>query len=98
MPMQIQRGGGGVASTYWQSGARTEWVVSTTLRPVFTRKDAVPIVQEAMLASRPVCVGMDNLNPTGLRPPKCSASSESLYRLSYPGRPEAATDRKWTTH
>ena len=35
MPMEIQRGGGGVAPTYSKSGARTEWVVSTKLRPLF---------------------------------------------------------------
>ena len=35
--------------------------------------------------------------PLEFDPPDCSASSESLYRLSYPGRPTRPTDRKLTT-
>ena len=32
-----------------------------------------------------VGAGTENLNPTGIRSPDRPASSESLYRLSYPG-------------
>ena len=48
-------------------------------------KDPVPIVQEAGWAPGPVWTGAGNLVPTGIRSPDRSASSESLYRLSYPG-------------
>ena len=46
----------------------------------------VPIVQEAGCAPGSVWTGAENLAPTGIRSPDRSARSESLYRLSYPGR------------
>ena len=49
-------------------------------------KDPVPIVQEAGWAPRPVWTDAENLAPTGIRSPDRLARSESLYRLSYPGR------------
>ena len=49
-------------------------------------KDPVPIVQEAGWAPGPVCTVADNLVPTGIRSPDRPAHSESLYRLSLPGR------------
>jgi hypothetical protein len=48
-------------------------------------KDPVPIVQEAGWAPRPVCIGAENLAPTGIRYPALPARSESLFRLSYRG-------------
>ena len=51
-------------------------------------KDSVPIVQEAGWAPGPVWTGAENLAPTGFRSPDRPARSESLYRLSYRGRPE----------
>jgi len=48
-------------------------------------KDRVPIVQEAVWASRPFWTGAENLAPTWFRSPDCPARSESLYRLSYSG-------------
>ena len=48
-------------------------------------KDPVPIVQEAGWAAGPIWTGAENIAPTGFRSPDRSASSESLYRLSYPG-------------
>ena len=44
----------------------------------------VPIVQEAGWAPGPVWTGAEYLAPTGIRSPDRPASSESLYRLSYP--------------
>jgi len=42
-------------------------MVSSTPRPHFTPgKDPVPIVQEAGWAPGPVCVGAENLVPTGI--------------------------------
>ena len=49
------------------------------------RKDPVPIVQEAGLASEPVWIGTENLAPIGIRSSDLPARSESLYRLSHPG-------------
>ena len=49
-------------------------------------KDQVPIVQEAGWAPGSVWTGAENLAPTGIRSPDRPACSQSLYRLSYPGR------------
>ena len=48
-------------------------------------KDPVPIVQEAGWAPGLVWIGVENLAPTGIWSPDLAVSSESLYRLSYPG-------------
>ena len=50
-------------------------------------KDPVHIVQEAGWAPGRVWMGAENLALTGIRSPDRPARSESLYRLSYPGRP-----------
>jgi hypothetical protein len=55
-------------------------------------KDPVPIVQEAGWAPGPVWTGAENLAPTGIRSLDRPASSESLYRLRYPG-PQNHPDR-----
>ena len=53
-------------------------------RPFFiSRKDPVPIVQEAGWAPGPVWTGTENLAPTGIRSPDRPAHSQSLYRLRY---------------
>jgi hypothetical protein len=62
-------------------------VPSPTPRPLYSlERDPVPIVQEAGWAPGPVWMGAENLAPTGIRSPDRPARSESLYRLSYPGR------------
>ena len=48
-------------------------------------KDPVPIVQKAGWATGPVWTGAENLASIEIRSPDRPASSESLYRLSYPG-------------
>ena len=48
-------------------------------------KDSVPIVLEAGWAPGPVWTCAENLAPTGIRSPDRPDSSESLYRLRYPG-------------
>ena len=60
-------------------------MVNTTPRPPNPDKDPVPIVQDAVWAPRSVWAGAENLVPTGIRSLDRPASSESLYRLSYPG-------------
>jgi hypothetical protein len=59
------------------------WVVSTTLWPLYPRKDPVPIVQDARWAPGPVWTCVKNLAPTGIQPPDHPAHSQSLYQLSY---------------
>ena len=50
-----------------------------------SRKDPVPIAQEAEWAPGSVWTGAENLAPTGILFPNGPARSESLYRLSYRG-------------
>ena len=50
-----------------------------------SEKDPVPTVQEAGWSPEPVWTGAENFSPTGIGFPDRRASSESLYRLSYPG-------------
>jgi len=67
-------------------GARWEWVVDATPRPLYPReRDPVPTVQEARWAPGPVWTGAENLAPTEIRSPSRPALNETLYRLSYPG-------------
>ena len=49
-------------------------------------KDPIPTVHEAGWAPGPVWTGAEDLAHTGIRSPDRPARSESLYRLSYPGR------------
>ena len=49
-------------------------------------KEPVPIVQEAGWVPGPVWTGEESLASTGIRSPDRKSRSESLYRLSYPGR------------
>ena len=46
------------------------WVVNVTLRPLYPRKDSLPIVLEAGWASEPAWTGAENLAPTGIRSPE----------------------------
>ena len=74
-----------IALLFLDHGNRRGWGVSVTLRLLFTPgKDAVPIVQEAGWASRPVWTGAENLAPTGIRSPDRPGHSQSPYRLRYP--------------
>jgi hypothetical protein len=59
----------------------------STPRPgrFYPGKDQVPIVKEAGWASEPVCIGAENLAPTGIQSPDLPARSELLYRLCHPG-------------
>ena len=50
------------------------------------RKDPVPIVQEAGWAPGPVWTGAENVTPTWIRSLDRPVRSESLFRISYPGK------------
>ena len=49
-------------------------------------KDSVPFVMEAGWVPLSVWTGAENFSSTGTRSPFRPARSESLYRLSYPGK------------
>ena len=69
--------------TFFNLAATWGLLVNATPRQLYPREMApVPIVQEAGWDSGPA----ENLAPTGVRIPNRPAHSESLYRLSYPGR------------
>jgi len=55
------------------------------LAALYPRKDPIPIAREAGWAPGPVWTGAENLASTGIRFLDHPASSQSLYRLSYPG-------------
>jgi hypothetical protein len=65
MLMHAQRGGRGIAPTHLQPSTRRRWVVSTALRPLYRRKDPVPIVQEAEWASGTVGMAQKFSPPPG---------------------------------
>jgi hypothetical protein len=66
-------------------------------RSLFTPgKDPVHIVLEAGWAPGSVWIGADNLAPTGIRFLDRPASSQSLYRLSYPSHLQGEGTDKFT--
>jgi hypothetical protein len=83
-PGMAQRVGRGIALLFHDRGTRREGVVSSTPRPHFTPgKDPVPILQEAVWAPGPVWTGGKS-RPHRDSIPDPPATSQSLYRLSYP--------------
>jgi hypothetical protein len=70
MPVQAQRGGRGIAPRP---------------RHFTSRKNLVPIVQEAGWDSRASTDGMENSPPSGIWYPNCPGCTKSLYLWCYPG-------------
>ena len=60
-------------------------LVNAPLRPLYTRKDPVPIAQNTRWTPEAVRTAAENLASTGIRSPDRPARSDSLYLLSYPG-------------
>jgi len=80
----VQRVGRGIALLFHDRGTRRGWVVSSTPRPHFNPgKDPVPILQEAGWTQGLVWTGGKS-RPHRDSIPDSPASSQSLYRLSYP--------------
>jgi len=81
---KAQRGNRGIAPSVTSALDGGGW---STPRPGrFTPgKDPVPTVSECGWGPGPVWTGVENLAPTGTRSPDPPVSSESLYRLTYPG-------------
>ena len=83
-PGVAQRVGRGIALLFHDHGTRRGWVVSSTSRPHFTPgKDPVPILQESGWAPGPVWT-CGKSRPHRDSIPDRPASSQSVYRLSYP--------------
>ena len=61
-------------------------MVSTTLRPLYSRERRDTHCTGGWLGLGAGLDGMEILVHTGIRPPDRPALSESLYRLRYPGR------------
>ena len=87
IPLQAyvaQRLGRGIALLFRDRDTRRGWVVSSTPQPHFTtRKDPIPILQEAGWALRPVWTGRKS-RPHRDSIPDSPARNRLLYRLSYP--------------
>jgi hypothetical protein len=83
-----QRVGRGISLLFHDRGTRRGLVVNATPRPHFTPgKDPVPILQEAVWASGPVCTGAENLVSTGIRSPTVQSYgvASSLFSIiTYP--------------
>jgi hypothetical protein len=77
-------GSRGIALLILDLGARREWVVSTTPRPLYPQERPGTHCTGGWVGSRPVWMCAKNLAPTGIRSLDRPARSQSLYRLSYP--------------
>jgi len=86
MPVQAQRGGGGIAPTHLQTGDK-RWVVSTILRLLYPRQRPDIHCTGGWVCLGAALDGTENL-PPGIRSSDRPARSESLYRLSYSDRPK----------
>ena len=85
-PGVAQRVGRGIALLFHDRGTRRGLVVSSMPRPHFTsKKDPVPILQEAGWAPGPVWTGRKS-RPHRDSIPDRPPSSQSLYWPSYPAR------------
>ena len=62
-----------------------EWVINATSRPFYTQEAPGTHCVGGLVGPGPVWTSAENLAPTGIRSSDRPASSESLYRLSYPG-------------
>jgi hypothetical protein len=66
-------------------------MVNATPRPLHTRERPGMHCIGGWVGPRAGLEGAEKLAPTGIRSPDRPASSESLYRLSYPGPQNAGT-------
>ena len=83
MPMQAQRGGGGIAPTHsqpWSMGGQHHTPVALPLG-----NTRCPLYR-SLAAPRGRSGRHGKSRPTGIRPPDRPARGELLYRLSYHGR------------
>jgi len=65
--MKAQRAGRPTALTIHNLGAERGWVVNAQPWPLYHReRDQVPIIQETGKTLRQVCMGTENLAPTGI--------------------------------
>jgi hypothetical protein len=83
-PRRAQRGSRGIALLILDLGARREWVVSTTPRPLYPRERPGTDCTGGWVLPRAGLDVCEKSCPTGIRSPHRPARRESLYRLSYP--------------
>ena len=62
------------------------WAVSTTPRPLYPQERPGTHCTGGWVGPRACLDGCGKYPPTGIRSPDRPVRSESLYRLSYPGR------------
>jgi len=80
-----EREGASKASTHLEPSTRRRWVVRTTLRPPYSRTNTVPLYRR-LAGPRGRSGRHGTSHQTGIWSPARLERSESLYRLSYPGR------------
>jgi hypothetical protein len=92
MPMQAQRGGGGLVSNHSQPGIRRGWVVSTTLRPLYPRRNTRYHCTGGWMGPLVGLDVMENLRPTGIRSRTVQPVESRYTELSRP--PKYKVQRK----
>ena len=83
--MQAQIGGGSIAPTHSQSGSRRRWVVSTTLRLLYSEERPGIHCNGGWVDLGAGQDATDTLACIGIRCLYSPVRSESLYRLRDPG-------------
>jgi len=69
--------------SFFNLGARYEWLVNAKPRPISLGKRPGTILQEAEWAPGPERTVAKNVSPTGIRSPDRQAHIKSLYSLRY---------------
>jgi hypothetical protein len=82
MPVQTERGGGGIALTHSQLWPTGRSVVSTTPWPLYSRKGTGTHCTCGWVASEPVWTGAENFTSTGI----LSLDRQSRWKISRSGR------------
>jgi len=87
MPLQAQRGGGGIVPAYSQPSTRRRWVVSTILQTHYFWLKPGSHCTGGWMGLGATLDGTENLAATGFQSTDHPACSKMLYQLHYPGCP-----------
>jgi hypothetical protein len=85
MPIQAQRGGGGIAPTHLQPDIR-RWTVSSMLQPLYPQEGRGTPCTGVLMGLGAGLDGTKISSPPAFDPRTVQPISESLYRLHHPGR------------